>query len=212
MCDQSHKSKEGLDNQILKENIDWKRVDEIELQGGEILAMRKAKELYLWLTQEMGKKVNLITNGVLISNEWAEHLVKGANWIQISVNAATKKTHELVNKNSNFERVIKNIKKLIRLKGQYGMDVEIIYKFTILYENIDEICNAVEFADSLGCDTIAFGYDASIPSMLIEDGDRREKLKNAIAKLTKGHLRIRIGMKRLEQLGLVEVENYTSLW
>jgi sulfatase maturation enzyme AslB (radical SAM superfamily) len=212
MCDQSHKSKRGLDNNTLKANIDWKRVDEIELQGGEVLAMKNAKELYLWLTREMGKKVNLITNGVLISDEWAEYLVKGANWIQISVNAATKRTHELVNQNSNFERVIENIRKMIRLKGQYEMDVEIIYKFTILSENTDEIGNAVEFADALGCDTIAFGYDVSIPALLEDDRDRREKLKNTIAKLTQDPLRITIGLKRLEQLGLVEAENYTSLW
>ena len=169
MCDQSHKSKQGLDNHTLKANIDWKRVDDIELQGGEVLAMGNAKELYLWLTQEMGKKVNLITNGVLISDEWAEHLVKGANWIQISVNAATKKTHELVNQNSNFGRVIENIKKMIRLKSQYGVDVEIIYKYTILSENMDEIGRAVEFADALGCDTIAFGYDVSLPALLEDD-------------------------------------------
>jgi len=213
MCPQDHKSKRGLDNDILKKNIDWREVEEIDLQGGEILAMKSAREMYLWLTKELNKKVNLITNGILISDEWADHLVRGSNWIQVSLNAATKETHEIVNKNSNFERVVDNLKKLIELKRRYGLAIEIIYKFTIVNENVHEIGSAIEFANSLGCDTIAFGYNAvTIPSLLEENRELKEKIRNEVSRLIESSLKIKIGMKRLEQLGLVEVENYVSLW
>lgn len=46
------------------------------------------------------------------NHEWAEHLVYGSRKIRISVNAATKRTHELINKVSNYDKVIENIKKL----------------------------------------------------------------------------------------------------
>lgn len=213
MCDQDHKSTTGLDNDILMKNIDWKKVDEIDLQGGEILALKKSREMYLWLTQAMQKKVNLITNGLLINDDWADYLVRGANWIQVSVNAATQKTHESVNRRSNFKRVINNLKKLIDLKRLNGLDVEIIYKFTIVRENIREIGSAIELADSLGCDTIAFGYkNPDIPILLNEDRDLKEKIRCEISALINAHLRITIGMKRLEQLGLAEADNYISIW
>lgn len=213
MCVQNHKSKIMIDNDILKKNIDWKKVDDIALQGGEILAMKNARQMYLWLTKRLNKKVNLITNGILINDDWADHLVRGSNWIQISVNAATKETHEIVNRKSSFTRVINNLKKMIDLKHQYGSDVEIIYKFTMVNENIHEIGKAIEFANSLGCDSIAFGYkNPNVPFLLNWDKKLKEEIRHEISRLVNSNLRIKIGMKRLEQLGLIEVENYTSLW
>ena len=43
-----------LDVELLKRNIDWTHIDDIELQGGEPLAMKNAKEIYVWLTEEKG--------------------------------------------------------------------------------------------------------------------------------------------------------------
>src|SRR3990170_1191160 len=78
MCWQDHHNNVTLDSELLKKNIDWSRVENIEFQGGEVLAMKGAKKIYLWLTKEMDKKINLITNGTLISDEWAEHLLYGS--------------------------------------------------------------------------------------------------------------------------------------
>ena len=78
MCWQDHHNNVMLDSELLKKNIDWSRVENIEFQGGEVLAMKGAKKIYLWLTKEMDKKINLITNGTLISDEWAEHLLYGS--------------------------------------------------------------------------------------------------------------------------------------
>ncbi len=89
--------------------------------------------MYLWLTKVMNKKVNLVTNETLINDEWAEHLVKGSRKIRISVNAATKKTHELVNKGSKYDKVVENIRKLIYHKHHLNLDTQITFHFTILY-------------------------------------------------------------------------------
>ncbi|MCC7202156.1 MAG: radical SAM protein [Nitrospirae bacterium] len=203
MCDQEHRSKVVIDNDMIKRNVDFSLIEDIDFQGGEILAMKNAREMYLWLTKELNKKVNLITNGILINDDWADHLVRGSNWIQISVNASTKETHEIVNKNSNFTRVIDNIKKLIHLKNQYGLDVKIVYKFTIVSENIQEISEAIALADYLGCDQIAFGYDTSIPHILQDNKSIKEAIKTNISLLKSSKLKVDIERKRLEQLGLL---------
>lgn len=163
MCWQNHLSKATLDNRTLKKNIRWQNIENITFTGGEILAMSNAKELYLWITKQMNKKVNLITNGVLIDDQWREHLLRGARWIQISVNATTKKTYEFVSNSANYEKVIDNIKKLVLLKRQYKSAIKVIYKFTIVPENMHEAADAVLFADELGCDKISYGYDEFVP-------------------------------------------------
>lgn len=203
MCWQDHHNNIMLENEILKKNIDWSRVENIEFQGGEVLAMKGAKKMYLWLTKEMDKKINLITNGILINDEWAEHLVYGSRKIRISVNAATKRTHELINKGSNYERVIENIKKLIYLKQRYNSDISIQYKFTIVPENISEIADAIEVADRLGCDKINYGYDNSVPSIIKRNTELREHLKDRINQLIGSNLKIEIERYRLKKLGLL---------
>lgn len=123
--------------------------------------------------------------------------------MQISVNAATKKTHEFINKGSNYKRVVENIKKLIYLKRQYHSDIKIIYKYTIVPENIHEIAVAVEFAKSLGCDEITYGYDKSVPFILKENKNLMEQAKNKISQLINSNSKIKIGRNRLGYLGLL---------
>ncbi len=141
---------------------------------------------------------------MLINDEWAEHLVKGAKWIEISVNAATKKTHEFVNKGSNYEKVIDNINNLIHLKHHYNSDIIITYKYTIVPGNISEIADAIEFADSLGCDRISYGFSSLVPRTLGENEELSEKVKSKLSRLVNDNLKIEIIRNRLEQLGLLE--------
>lgn len=205
MCRQDHKSRIVIDNDILKKNIDWSRVDEIVLQGGEILAIENAKKFYLWLTKQINKKVNLITNGVLIDDEWADHLVKGSKWIEISVNAATEKTYQLINNNPDFIKVIDNIRRLISLKNKYSLDVKIRYHFTIIPENIHETPDAIQLADNLGCDMITYCYDRLVPSIIKKNNELREQIKAKIQHLINNNkLKIKIRANNLEQLGLLE--------
>ena len=130
MCWQDHRDRQTISNCLLMEQVDWPLVEHIELQGGEVLAMKPAKEFFVWLTQEMGKKVDLITNGILVNDLWARNLVLGANWVAVSVNAASKEVHEQVNRGSRFEKVVTNIRRMTRLKQELGAELKIVFKFT----------------------------------------------------------------------------------
>lgn len=204
MCRQDHRSRVMLDNETLKRHVDWEKLGTIELQGGEVLAMPKAKELYLWLTQTMRKKVEIITNGMLIDARWAEHIVWGSNWVQISVNAATKQTHERVNTGSNFEKVIEAVRTLVRLSRAEGGRCAIWYKYTVVPENAHEIADAIALADSLGCTQIEYGYDASVPAFLRAHPELVSSLRAALAAAVEAHGRtLRISVNRLRHLGLL---------
>jgi sulfatase maturation enzyme AslB (radical SAM superfamily) len=203
MCPQDHRSKEVINAEIAKKNIDWSQYEEIMFQGGEVLAMKEAKELYLWLTRTLNKKIDLLTNGILINDEWADYLVNGSNVVAISVNAASKKVHELINNGSDFTRVVNNIKKLVELKRQQKQGVQIIYKFSIVPENVHEIPDAICFANSIGCDQITYGFDSSVPDYLESNGELRSSIKHRMASAISNGISIKVDKSYLERLGLV---------
>jgi tetratricopeptide (TPR) repeat protein len=209
MCRQDHRLKIALKNEMLKKNIDWSRIEDVTFQGGEVLAIPSAKEFLIWLTEKMQKKIKLVTNGLLVNREWAERLARGSEWIEISVNAASKKTHEFVNKGSDFDRVIRNIKMLVDSKRRHSIKTEIRFHFTIVPENVQEIAQAVEFADRLGCDLIAYSFDSPrVENFLFRQKKTKEKIKSELFKLGSRNLKIRIQRNQLEQLGLIDSFNH----
>lgn len=201
MCPQDHQSRIALDGEVLKRQVDWARVEEVEIQGGEIFVMKGALEFYRWLTTTAGKKVNVITNGLLVTRAWADHMVHTASWIDVSVNGATKETHERVNAGSTFERVIDNLRGLVRAKQSGGGSALVIYKFTIVPENAHEIPDAIALADEIGCDQIAFGYDRTVPAFLASNPEVASRLRTRLAAMPA--LSIAIEQKRLTHLGLL---------
>lgn len=203
MCPQDHRSRDALDREVLQRQVAWDKVREVELQGGEVLAIKDAKEFYRWLVDETRTKVNLITNGLLITEEWAERMVRGGNWIQVSVNAASKATHEIVNAGSKFDRAIGSLRMLVRAKRHQAAKTQIIFKYTAVPENLHELADAVELAAELGCDKIAFGYDQSVPNYLAAHPELSERLRRRFAELCAAGLALAIERNRLRQLGLI---------
>ena len=208
MCPQDHSLKKVLNNNMLKKNIDWPRINDILMMGGEVLAIESARELYIWLIEKMQRRIKLTTNGLLINREWAERLVKGSEWIEVSVNAATRKTHESINRGSSFEKVISNLRMLIDLKRSYSIKTGIRFHFTIVPENTHEIAQAIKVADRLGCDMITYCFDSpNVETFLSKHKNIREKIKEDILKVINVNLKIKIQRNHLEQLGLVEDSN-----
>jgi MoaA/NifB/PqqE/SkfB family radical SAM enzyme len=189
---------------VLQNQIDWSQVNDIELQGGEVLAMKQAKEFFLWLTQEQHKKANLISNGTLINDEWARHLVLGSDWVAVSVNAATQAVHEQINFKSKFPRVMENIRRMVQYKRELGAPITIIYKFSIVAGNLHEIADAIPVAAELGCDKITFGYDVTtVPAYLEAHPELKAELQQKLQVYLAANLPIEIETMRLEFLGLL---------
>jgi len=182
MCNIDRDSKVCLDSEYAKKNIDWSRAEEIVLTGGEILAIDPAKDLFLWLTREKNKKVSLLSNGSLITPEWAEYLVKGGGSLRIAVNAASAETYKRVCQ-GDFSRIIENLRKLVELKHKFNASSTVEFRFTIIPENAHEIAEAILLANELGCDVVAFGIATSGGDFLIRQEELRRQLKDKIRQL-----------------------------
>lgn len=203
MCPQDHDSGMILSNKVLLNNIDFKEIREIVVAGGEPMFMRECLDTCQYVMEKYGKKIDIVTNGTIMNPQWAENIAKHANFINISINAATKETHEKVNRGSNWERVLENVRLLQNVKKRLNSNLNVKGHMTIVVENIREIPLFIEKGKDLGFDSIDFGYDIStVPHWLKSHREERDEIKRLIRqKLNQSTIEVR--PLRLQQLDLI---------
>lgn len=122
---------------------------------GEPLLNPYFKEL-VKITSENRKKMNLITNGVLLDKNIADYLLnnKYVNQISISLNASNSKEYVNICKIDNFDKVVKNIKYLVKRKKELSSDVEIVVSGVCSHEFLPNAISFLNFCDNLNVDRI----------------------------------------------------------
>ncbi len=213
MCKQAakvDKSQDVLDTSVLIEHIDIGPLQDIALQGGEPLFIPECIQ-YMDYLEDMDKGYTILTNGLLIDEAMTERLVHRANRVIVSINAATKATHDYVNAGSRFERVLGNLRRLQSERERAGTNLTIIGRMTITTASLHEIPLFIRKFPEFGIDYINFGYDkATVPQYLGKDpglfGDLR---KQTIQALKESNLEL-IDTLRLIYLGLVPSEMFDS--
>lgn len=207
MCKQPERyrtNKEMLDPNVLIRNIDITPFQEIVIQGGETLFIPQCIQYMDYLASK-GKKYTVLTNGTLINDVLAEKLSKEANVVSISINAASKKTHEKVNRGSTWEKVLSNIEKLAKCRDQYKSDLIIYGRMTITTHSLHEIPLFLETYQDIGFDRINFGFDKStVPGYLKDNLEFKKMLSTSVKKKLKLADCSKIDYLRLEQLGLLD--------
>lgn len=203
MCWQDHKSKTVLNYKKLIENVNLEPFDSIDIQGGEPLAIPDAKAFYEYVASQ-NKRPLLMTNGLLISDDWAEKIVLNSSFIYISLNAATAKTHEIVNRGSKWNVVLTHIKRLKEAKERHRANFKIIGHMTIVAENIHEIASFITNFRELGVDQIDFGYDRKVRGYLRDHPFLKIALKRDIYKAYRMvEDSSSVDLKRLKMLELI---------
>lgn len=203
MCWQDHKSKTVLNHKKVIENVDLTPFESVDIQGGEPLAIADAKAYYEYVASQ-GKHPFLMTNGLLINDQWAEKIVLSSAFIHVSINAATAKTHEIVNKGSKWDVVLRNIQRLKASRQRHKTDFKIIGHMTIVIENIHEISLFIENFPQFGFDRIDFGYDTKVVGHLRANPFLRIALKRDIFKACRSLKDASlVDLKRLKMLQLV---------
>ena len=165
MCWQAHRNEKSVNYETLAKNIADMTFKMIYIQGGEPLFIEGAKKFFDYAASK-GMKPCFLTNGMLITEEWAEKIAMHSPFLFISINAATKETHEFINRGSKWETVINNIQKVQKTREKYHTDVAIIGHMTIVMQNLCEISMFIARFKQLGFDSINFGYDISVRAYL----------------------------------------------
>lgn len=108
------------------------------------------------ITSENRKKMNLITNGVLLDKNMADYLLsnKYMNQISISLNASNDEEYYNICKIHKFNDVVNNIKYLVKRKKELHSDVEIVVSGVCSHEFVNSGIQFLNFCDTLGVDRI----------------------------------------------------------
>jgi len=202
MCWQDSRNTLSLDFGRMKGNLDLAPFTSIELQGGEPLFIPSATAFFDHAAAA-GKKISFLTNGMMISEEWAEKIARHSDFVYFSLNAATKETHELVNRGSRWERVLGGIGRVLEARKRLGTDLKVWGHMTIVRQNLDEIDLFIERFPDLGFDAIDFGIDAPVTRHLRFHPLRKRALRRRVrSALERSPFRESVNDLRLRILGL----------
>jgi MoaA/NifB/PqqE/SkfB family radical SAM enzyme len=127
-------------------------VQTIHLQGwGEPLLHPNLFEM-IQIAKSGNCKTSLTTNGVLLSHDMSEELIRrGVDTVAISIAGATSKTHENIRRGSHFEELIDNIRILANLKFKMRSKTPLlVLSFLMTKTNIKELAEAVRLAKDIG--------------------------------------------------------------
>ncbi len=146
-------------NRVIEEGVLEKvypllsRIETLQLSGlwGEVFIH---PELYLQILEkakEENCEVRTISNGTLLTPEISERLVEiGLDVLTISIDAATPGTYRQIRVGGDFKKLIKQIKKLQKIKRKKGKDKpELHFGFVGMRQNIQELPDLVNLAAKL---------------------------------------------------------------
>lgn len=195
MCGQSYRKFTGVDMSMEtfnKTSPFWETAYDVSLFGwGEPL-----------LNQNMGKffdaisfykpRIFILTNGMLLTDELIQKFVKGGlAFLNFSFDGTTPSTYNNIRRGSDFDTVLTNIKKVVKLKQAMGTSTPYTRMvFVGMRENIEEFPRFVELAAELGMDEakmvhmIAYGkemedqvlyYYKELTNRILEESEEKAK-------------------------------------
>ncbi len=150
-CSGEHKTKSKAifgDAESLK-NLTWLNdIPNITIVGaGEALAHPEYPKIIKYIHDVAPESnISLYTNGYALFGENMDATLACAQKVEISLNAATKKTFEALIKNAKYDQTIKNLKELSSRKPK---DMEVTLMFVALKQNVSEAHKIIEIASRL---------------------------------------------------------------
>ena len=127
------------------------RVKNVSFSGGEPLMRAELPEI-LEYARKKDLNTALLTNGLLINEEWAKLFAKLNIRVKMSLDGATAKTHDYLRGKGSFEKLKKAISHLRQAKVD-----DIALHFTIHRKNVKEILLLPELLHQLGVRNLVVG-------------------------------------------------------
>ncbi len=153
-----------LDNLGNLELITW--------QGGEVFLYSDFKELFLKATENKYLKQIIITNALLINEQWA-NLITKANHLDltISIDSIEKNIYEKLRFGAKYEQLLQSLERIKKARVTNKSNITITMRTTISDENIYTLDKMVDFA-------VKYNINILIWSPLIMEGNKEYSLKN----------------------------------
>jgi len=163
-------AKEVMENYPYMERLVW--------LGGEVFLYKHFEEMFDEACKWNNLKQQIITNGLAPNPRWIEKIIKAQNTeLTFSIDGVTKEVYEEIRQGSNFERVVENVKYIMKLKKELGIKKDIRMNSVIMKTNYKQIYDLLDFAKELGFNQLslmALHFD-SAPNENIFYGETRDQ-------------------------------------
>lgn len=171
-----------LDPELIIRKVDHTPFKEIRVLGGEPLFLPNSLT-YIDYLIKIGKRPSVVTNGYYKNQILLEKIVGHFDKYVVSLNAATKQTHEKINVGSKWDQVIENLKTIQRLRGTAKRPV-LIAHMTITPDNVEEAPDFLNFVRDFGFDNYEFCHELyATPTFLAGNPDVASRIRDRLIKM-----------------------------
>jgi molybdenum cofactor biosynthesis enzyme MoaA len=132
----------------------------LAISGGEPTVLSNCRDLLKLILREYPHlKLETVTNGILFQGIWEEAFLVQGSCLNFSLNAIEPALYRRIVQFGNQEKVIENIQRMVRRKGETKSGLVIRISTVVLTETIDEIPVFVQWAVEHGLDQAIFLTD-----------------------------------------------------
>jgi MoaA/NifB/PqqE/SkfB family radical SAM enzyme len=119
--------------------------------GGEVFLYRHFEEMFDTGARFPRMQQQIITNGYVLNERWIEKMVCSPNTeLTFSVDGTTKEVYESIRQGSNFEKLLGNIRLIMKRKQAVNPRMQIRLNAVIMRSNHHQIEEFLEFAHNEG--------------------------------------------------------------
>ncbi len=132
------------------EAVDW--------QGGEVFLVDYFKELFLEAGTYPNIDQSIITNGLLIDEQWGKIFGKNKVNITYSVDAVTKDTYEYIRRGAKFEHLLNSLEIISEVNKRCGNPVNLHLNAVIMRSNYKQLNLFPDFCRRYGINHLRFDF------------------------------------------------------
>jgi MoaA/NifB/PqqE/SkfB family radical SAM enzyme len=126
---------------------------------GETLLYPRITEFFNYINKTLPNAVKLFTtNGIALTENISQCLTNGKYSIMVSLHASNSTLHKKLTGTDKFAEIVKNIKRLVRLKKQKKAYLKINLVFVLQRDNLNDLLNFLKFAGTLNVDSVNVNY------------------------------------------------------
>lgn len=128
----------------------------INWQGGEIFLIDFLKEIFEDMKNYDNIVHEIITNGLLLDEEWLELLINLKIQLVFSIDSVVPKTYEYIRRGANFKELTAKIELLNEMERKFMKKIPKIIAVVVMRSNVEELELFVDFAKKYNFSTVAF--------------------------------------------------------
>ena len=130
----------------------------VSWQGGEVFLVDYFKDLFIEISQYPNIRQAIITNGLLIDDQWAMILAESNLNLTYSIDAVTKDTYEKIRKGAKFNHLLESVDRLSRATRKYKGNLFPAVHVVVMRSNYKELHLFPEFCQKFGFKFLNFAF------------------------------------------------------